>query len=71
MYNLVSPLRKDTVVVPRRGYAVIRFRADNMGLWMLHCHVLFHQGSGMAMALQIGSGEMHELVDMGAAHLCT
>lgn len=69
-FNLKNPPRKDTVRVPRRGYVVIRVETDNPGLWMLHCHVIFHQGSGMAMALQIGGVEEHESVDVNAAQLC-
>ena len=68
--NLESPVRKDTVSVPRRGYVVLRFKADNEGIWMLHCHVLFHQGSGMAMGVHVGNDEAHEEVDLGAKELC-
>jgi hypothetical protein len=72
--NLVNPLRKDTVSVPRRGHAVVRFRADNEGLWMFHCHVLVHLGSGMAMGLQIGGGNGEGdggvVVDEEARGLC-
>jgi FtsP/CotA-like multicopper oxidase with cupredoxin domain len=49
------PVRRDTILVPRRGYAVLRFRADNSGVWLFHCHVLWHLGSGMAMAFEVGS----------------
>lgn len=56
-YNLDKPLKKDTVFVPRRGYVVLRFRADNEGIWMFHCHILWHQASGMAMGFQVGGSE--------------
>ncbi|OJJ51726.1 hypothetical protein ASPZODRAFT_55640 [Penicilliopsis zonata CBS 506.65] len=52
-YNVINPLEKDTVYVPPLGYVVLRFRADNEGIWMLHCHVLWHQASGMSMAVQV------------------
>ena len=52
--NRRNPVRRDTVFVPRHGYAVIRITPNNPGIWMLHCHLLWHQSSGMAMALQIG-----------------
>ncbi|KAF2482895.1 putative laccase [Neohortaea acidophila] len=52
-YNLVNPVKKDTVHVPRRGYAVLRLRADNPGIWMFHCHVMWHQAAGMSMAFDI------------------
>jgi Multicopper oxidase len=29
---------KDTISIPSRGYAVFRFKADNPGWWLLHCH---------------------------------
>lgn len=68
--NLRSPVRRDTVAVPRRGYVVIRFKADNEGIWMLHCHVLFHQGSGMAMGIHVGGNKGHEDVDLWAREMC-
>jgi hypothetical protein len=63
-------VRKDTVSVPRRGYVVLRFKAGNEGVWMLHCHVLWHMGSGMAMAIQVGGGEGHESVENETGRLC-
>jgi FtsP/CotA-like multicopper oxidase with cupredoxin domain len=52
-YNFTGALRRDTVYVPRRGYAVLRFQADNPGIWAFHCHVLWHEASGMAMAFDV------------------
>ena len=43
--------RKDTLIVPDGGYAVIRFRADNPGLWLMHCHIELHSMQGMAILL--------------------
>jgi FtsP/CotA-like multicopper oxidase with cupredoxin domain len=54
--NRVDPIRRDTFVVPRRGYVVFRVRVDNPGVWMLHCHVLWHQASGMAMGIEVTPG---------------
>jgi len=68
--NFKNPSRKDTVSVPRRGYVVLRFRSDNPGIWMFHCHVLFHQASGMAMGFLIGGDEDHANVDSSAKSLC-
>lgn len=52
-YDLKGAVRKDTVYVPRRGYVVLRFRADNPGVWAFHCHVLWHEASGMVMAFDV------------------
>jgi FtsP/CotA-like multicopper oxidase with cupredoxin domain len=29
---------KDTIAIPSKGYTVFRFKADNPGWWLLHCH---------------------------------
>ncbi|KAK3670245.1 hypothetical protein LTR78_009900 [Recurvomyces mirabilis] len=51
--NVLNPVKRDTIHVPSRGYVILRFKADNAGLWMFHCHVLWHQAVGMAMAFKI------------------
>jgi len=56
-YDLNRPPKRDTVFVPRHGYAVLRFLATNPGIWMFHCHILWHQASGMAMGFQVGGSE--------------
>jgi FtsP/CotA-like multicopper oxidase with cupredoxin domain len=44
-----SPVRLDTVLVlPHQSYDVA-FLANNPGIWMLHCHDLFHASHGMDM----------------------
>lgn len=39
--------------IPRRGHAVLRIRADNPGVWLFHCHLLWHLASGMAMLVEV------------------
>jgi iron transport multicopper oxidase len=34
------PMRRDTVAVNPGSYAVIRFVADNPGVWLFHCHIV-------------------------------
>jgi FtsP/CotA-like multicopper oxidase with cupredoxin domain len=46
-----GPMR-DTVYVPANGSVVIAFDANNPGNWMFHCHILYHQASGMMTVLQ-------------------
>ena len=55
--NLLNPPRKDTIFIPVGGYAVLRFRSDNIGYWFFHCHIEVHQGEGMSMIIQEGSDE--------------
>ncbi|KAA8915962.1 hypothetical protein TRICI_001879 [Trichomonascus ciferrii] len=48
-YKTNNPIRRDTFTVPRFGHAVIRFKADNPGIWAFHCHILWHLTTGMMM----------------------
>jgi FtsP/CotA-like multicopper oxidase with cupredoxin domain len=43
----------DTVLLDPRSRAEIAFVADNPGGWMLHCHVLEHQASGMMAVMRV------------------
>lgn len=42
-----TPIRRDTIMVQNHGHTVIRFRADNPGVWLLHCHIEWHVEAGM------------------------
>jgi FtsP/CotA-like multicopper oxidase with cupredoxin domain len=55
--NHDNPVRRDAVTVPRWGHVLIAFVANNPGLWLLHCHMLVHQGVGMAAGFQIGESD--------------
>ncbi len=50
-----SPRREwsDTVLLDPRSRAEIAFVADNPGNWMIHCHILEHQASGMMGIVQV------------------
>lgn len=52
--NLKRPPIKDTVTVPDGGYTVIRFKADNPGYWLFHCHIEFHVEIGMGFVFKVG-----------------
>ncbi|EPE10706.1 iron transport multicopper oxidase fet3 [Ophiostoma piceae UAMH 11346] len=43
------PIRRDVVVLPPQGFVVLRFVADNPGIWAFHCHIDWHMASGLAM----------------------
>lgn len=44
---------RDTVLLQPEETARIAFVADNPGKWMLHCHVLEHQASGMMGVVEV------------------
>ncbi|KAG0164114.1 hypothetical protein DFQ30_010503 [Apophysomyces sp. BC1015] len=46
-WHLDNPLRRDTIMVPTGNFTIIRFRADNPGVWFFHCHIEWHMESGL------------------------
>ncbi|CAL4995975.1 unnamed protein product [Urochloa decumbens] len=62
-FNLDDPPMRNTVAVPVNGWAVIRFVADNPGVWLMHCHLDVHITWGLAMAFLVddGVGELQSL----------
>jgi len=51
--NLRSPLQKDMISLWRRSWAVIRFKVDNPGVWLFHCHMEQHIPTGQVMAFSL------------------
>lgn len=43
--NAKPPL-KDTILIPNPGYVRVKFRADNPGFWLGHCHFDWHLAIG-------------------------
>jgi FtsP/CotA-like multicopper oxidase with cupredoxin domain len=37
--NTKNPIYRDTVTAPAASWVVIRFKADNPGVWSFHCHI--------------------------------
>lgn len=48
-YNLVNPIEKNTVPVHPYGWTAIRFKANNPGVWLFHCHIESHFYMGMGV----------------------
>ncbi|KAF2683691.1 multicopper oxidase [Lentithecium fluviatile CBS 122367] len=45
------PMRRDTVLVHPNGNIVLRFRSDNPGVWLFHCHIEWHVASGLVATI--------------------
>jgi FtsP/CotA-like multicopper oxidase with cupredoxin domain len=61
-----SPLKLDTFDVRPGEVWKVAFRADNPGLWMVHCHNLVHAGQGMSLTLAYEG--ITEPFDMAGMH---
>ncbi|CAM6100452.1 unnamed protein product [Calypogeia fissa] len=55
--NYYDPPMRFTISVPTRGWAVIRFKADNPGAWLFHCHLDKHLSWGMETVFIVKDGE--------------
>jgi iron transport multicopper oxidase len=67
--KLSGAMKRDVYTVPpcdtddsgactNHGYVVLRFTADNPGVWILHCHIDWHLDAGLAMILVEGEDEL-------------
>ncbi|KAK9269269.1 hypothetical protein L1049_001039 [Liquidambar formosana] len=72
LINTVNPPVLNTVSVPTNGWAAIRFKADNPGVWFIHCHLERHATWGMATALIVkeGNNVTMQTEPNGHASLC-
>ncbi|KAM0927139.1 hypothetical protein ACQ4PT_003232 [Festuca glaucescens] len=59
-YNLIDPPFQNTVTVPKSGWAAIRFRAANPGVWFMHCHFERHSEWGMDTVFIVKDGKTPE-----------
>ncbi|KAJ0978855.1 hypothetical protein J5N97_014329 [Dioscorea zingiberensis] len=55
-YNLVDPPLENTVGVPKNGWAAVRFKAKNPGVWFMHCHLDRHSSWGMNTVFIVKNG---------------
>ncbi|KAJ5629486.1 Iron transport multicopper oxidase fetC [Penicillium herquei] len=62
------PARRDTFVLPPQGYFVIRFVADNPGVWIFHCHIDWHLMQGLAMVMIEAPLQIQERVTIPENH---
>ncbi|KAB5592773.1 hypothetical protein CTheo_3757 [Ceratobasidium theobromae] len=52
-YNTTNPIRRDTHIIPAGTWAVLRFIADNPGVWFMHCHIDWHLAEGFAAVIVV------------------
>lgn len=46
-----TPMRRDTWILAPNGYTVIRYIANNPGVWLLHCHMEWHAVAGLTATI--------------------
>ena len=63
------PMRRDVVVLPPQGSVVLRFVADNPGVWFFHCHIDWHLSQGLATTFIEAPLEMQQRLTIPADHI--
>ena len=46
LLNFENPQRADTATLPKDGWLYLRFKANNPGVWPIHCHIAWHEFMG-------------------------
>ncbi|CAH9109664.1 unnamed protein product [Cuscuta europaea] len=59
--NLVNPIMKYTAPLHGYGWTALRFKADNPGVWLFHCHLDAHFFMGMGVVFEEGIEQVGEL----------
>ncbi|KAG7117916.1 Iron transport multicopper oxidase fetC like protein [Verticillium longisporum] len=67
------PMRRDTLVVWPNGNIVLRFKADNPGIWLFHCHIEWHVTSGLMATFVEAPLELQKTIAIPQDHfdVCT
>jgi iron transport multicopper oxidase len=64
-----TPMRRDTFTVHPHGNIVLRFRADNPGVWLFHCHIEWHVDSGLIATMVEAPLELQKSLTIPADHI--
>ncbi|KAJ1727289.1 hypothetical protein LPJ72_006010 [Coemansia sp. Benny D160-2] len=59
-----APLKRDTLKVNGFQYIKIRFKADNPGVWLFHCHMDVHFYMGLAVMFIEAPLELQKTITM-------
>ncbi|OLN85725.1 Iron transport multicopper oxidase FET3-like protein 3 [Colletotrichum chlorophyti] len=62
------PMRRDTLLVEGNGNFVIRFKANNPGVWLFHCHIEWHMSQGLVATI-VEAPEALQDLKIPQAHL--
>lgn len=62
-------LVRDTITVEAFSYAVLRFKADNPGVWLFHCHLEWHVPMGLSGTIIEDPLEIQKTIKLPQEHL--
>ena len=62
-------MRRDTFVLYPDGYIVLRFKADNPGVWLFHCHIEWHVDQGLIATMVEAPLELQKTLTIPQNHI--
>ncbi|KAH8656996.1 Cupredoxin [Tricladium varicosporioides] len=63
------PMRRDTLVLHPNGHMVMRFKADNPGVWLFHCHIEWHMDQGLIVTMVEDPLEIQKVITIPDDHI--
>jgi len=63
------PVRRDVIFVNTNSSSVWRFKANNPGVFLIHCHIDFHVESGLTATLFEAPDHLQGALTIPADHL--
>lgn len=60
-----NPPRRDVAMLPAGGWLVLAFETDNPGAWLMHCHIAWHVGEGLAVQFLERASEIPSTFSLG------
>jgi len=64
-------MRRDTLVLRPEGHIVLRFKADNPGVWLFHCHIEWHVDQGLIATMIEAPLELQKSLVIPQSHFDT
>ncbi|KAF9896925.1 hypothetical protein BX616_006493 [Lobosporangium transversale] len=68
-FDTPNPSRRDTVLVPSEQNVAIRFKANNPGVWLFHCHIEWHLQAGLATTFIEAPEVMPSVLKIDPSHI--
>lgn len=65
------PMRRDTFVLRPEGHIVLRFQANNPGIWLFHCHIEWHVDQGLIATMVEAPLELQKSLVIPQSHFDT
>jgi iron transport multicopper oxidase len=64
-----TPMTRDVVTIEGNSYAVLRFKAENPGVWLFHCHIEWHVPLGLSATIIEDPLEIQKTIKVPKQHL--